>query len=101
MLQHDCGYDFEPDMLSPVHEETTSGLGETKTESEQIVTEEIPWPSKDEHTFDAPDAPISEITQDVLVDSSLHVDSPAKLDGPAQDNNQAATTDKVEGITIV
>jgi len=59
---YDGGYGFDPEGLSPVHEENVC---EKSDVSEQIVTEEIPWPSKENTDFDVPDAPISEITQDI------------------------------------
>lgn len=70
---YDGGYDFDPEVLSPVNEETSAiSITANKTteedQPEQIVTEEIPWPSKDDSAYDAPDAPISEITQDIITD---------------------------------
>lgn len=65
---YDGGYDFDTEALSPVHEENS--LAENKTETEQIVTEEIPWPSRDETAYYLPGAPISEITEDVFAYTS-------------------------------
>lgn len=105
---YEGGYDFDPEVLSPVNEETPSAIAisENKTtedeQPEQIVTEEIPWPSKDDAAYDAPDAPISEITNDIISDGVPPAEKSAskeEISDPVIDNrNSTDAAENTEGI---